>query len=233
MNGTLWQWAMGLLVVVIYGAQRFDSPEHLRATTTFFRYFFAKLFYVASVVFLFVLIAGALTDPASVYLLLSGGTLPDGVAKDVHKLPGPLLSALFLTALLPSLPVLKTVDAWLKFQFQRFGNIPFEIRHLSRRLGASSFKAPPLLQHALEEQVGAWSDAELASTLRPNDVRTRMPRIASLVLTVRQWADAPRKTWCSIGQGKCDAFQQTGTNLRNRAWPQRRMDCSLTCFPRL
>jgi hypothetical protein len=192
MHANLWQWALGLTVVVVYGFQRFDSPQHMRATTTFYGYVFAKIFYVGSVVFLFFLVAGALTDPSGVYLLLSGGTLPDGVDKNVEKLPGPLLSALFLTTLLPSLPVLKTVDEWLKFQFQRFGNIPFEVRQLSRRLDEAAFRIPESLQAKVEEEMGAWSETDLTATLRPNDIRTRMPRIAALVLTAKKWGDSPR-----------------------------------------
>lgn len=194
MDGTLWQWILGLAVVIVYGAQRFDSPVHLRATTTFARYMAAKLFYVASVVFLFVLLAGVLTDPQSVILLLGGGTVPGDVTKETSSMPGPLLSALFLTALLPSLPVLKNIDLWMKMQFQQLGNIPFEIRQLSGRLNQSAFKVPASQQHELEEELAAWSngDADIAATLSPNDIRARMTRLASMVLTVRKWKDEPR-----------------------------------------
>jgi hypothetical protein len=131
------QWVVGAAIVCLYASDRFNDPLRIRAMTTFERYWLAWLGYVVAMLALFVLLGGGISvvDPA----LVLGGLGVDK-SETAGTPPGPLLSALVLTSLLPHLPVLKKIDATVKSWFQRVGNIPYEVRELSARLRAATYE---------------------------------------------------------------------------------------------
>jgi len=180
------QWIFGMLVVVMYARDRFESPEPRRGTTTFMRYWLARIGYLLSMLAIFLVLGGAVTaiDPKWLLQILGG----EEVAKDLGALPGPLLSALLLTSLLPHFPYLSKVDNVVKDWFQRVGNIPSEVRRLSACLQAADFAVPasqwgriaPLLrQQGIES---AWFTAD------PTSLQARWARTAAIHMAVEAWA---------------------------------------------
>ena len=131
------QWVVGAVIVFLYASDRFDDPLRIRAMTTFERYWLAWFGYVVAMLALFVLLGGGLTviDPSGILAALG---VDEADTKGTP--PGPLLSALVLTSLLPHLPLLKKIDATVKTWFQRVGNVPYEVRELSARLRAASYE---------------------------------------------------------------------------------------------
>jgi hypothetical protein len=181
------QWLFGLAVVAVYAHDRFTHPLSLRATTTFWRYWSAWCGYLVAMLGLFTVLGGGMTavDPALMLSMLGLAKPP----QEALTLPGPLLSALTLTALLPHVPMLKKLDELLKEWFQRVGNIPYEVRELSAHLRGASY-APP-----------AAELDELASVLRvfgverdwlhgaPDSLRQRWARCVVLYAQVQRWEE--------------------------------------------
>ena len=154
------QWLFGGVVVILYAKDRFNDPLRIRATTTFERYWLAWSGYIFAMLGLFVLLGGGLTEVNVTALLKAFGAGDI----DTHVVPpGPLLSALLLTSLLPHIPVLQKIDSTVKSWFQRVGNVPHEVRELSARLRKSTYE-----QHG----------EELESVLR--DMRSKQFNVAWL-----------------------------------------------------
>ena len=186
MNTTsLAQWFIGALIVLIYAYNRFESPSSMRPTTTFVRYWVALCCYIGSMLMLFVLLGGAFSGSSGpVALLTYGGTAPD----DAEKMAGPLYAALILTALLPHFPVLKNVDEWVKQEFQRIGNIPFEVRQLSARLQQEQLSVDLRRFPRLREQLRDKGVDPAWSGQKPETPRVLWGRIATLRLIVSAWS---------------------------------------------
>ena len=85
----LLQWLFGAFVVGLYARDRFDSPHSTRCTTTFTRYWIARVGYIGSMLLLFLVLGGAVTD-LDLKPLWQLMNLPS-VDKDAQSLPGPLL----------------------------------------------------------------------------------------------------------------------------------------------
>src|SRR4051794_30097128 len=104
------QWIIGAIVVLFYARDRFRQPSPVRATTTFLRYWAASVGYAVAMLMLFVFVGGGFTAVDLRALAPLFGQIPD----DMASLPGPLLSALALTSLLPHFPLLATFDQRIK-----------------------------------------------------------------------------------------------------------------------
>ncbi|MEF7617584.1 hypothetical protein V4F39_26985 [Aquincola sp. MAHUQ-54] len=179
------QWLVGALVVVLYARDRFRNPRPMRASTTFWRYWSAWCGYVAAMVMLFIVLGGGITaiDPTMLWRLLQ-------VDEQTTALPGPLLSALLLTSLLPHFPLLGKLDEAVKQWFQRVGNIPFEVRELSAHLRSARYEPaadtieqmlPAFKAHGVEP---AWLQEP------PDSLRHRWARSVALYTQVQHWEDA-------------------------------------------
>jgi hypothetical protein len=112
---------------------------------------------------------------------------PSPVPADARALPGPLLSALLLTSLLPHFPGLGKIDASVKRWFQDVGNIPWEVRELSRFLRDSDY-APsseamthvrPFLRSLDVEE--AWLHESADS------IKSRWARSVTLYAQLKRW----------------------------------------------
>ena len=183
------QWFFGGLVVVFYAIHRFNEPRQdprpARSTTTFWRYWSACGGYVAAMLALFIVLGGGIgaIDPRILMPLIDAEPVP----ADVRALPGPLLSALVLTSLLPHFPGLGKIDASVKRWFQDVGNIPWEVRELSRFLRDSAYAPGP---EALAQVRGVLRslDVEEAWLREPADtIKHRWARSVALYGHVRRW----------------------------------------------
>lgn len=134
----LLQWALGAVIVVLYARDRFDKPQSARSMTTQPRYWVARVGYIFSMLLQFLVLGGAVGD-ADVRSVL-GLVGAQANLKEADRLPGPLLAALVLTAMLPHIETLAKIDEAIKKWFQRIGNIPFEVIFLSGHLQSAEFR---------------------------------------------------------------------------------------------
>lgn len=188
------QWVFGGVVVLLYARDRFEHPQPMRATTTFWRYWSAWCGYIAAMLALFVVLGGGITAVKTQQLLslvnLAGGDAATPAAlKDAAVLPGPLLSALVLTSLLPHFPLLGRIDDAVKKWFQRVGNMPIEVRMLSARLAAAHYELPPQAAERLNPGLRAFGVDAAWLREPPDTVRNRWARCVALLAQVQHWEE--------------------------------------------
>ena len=122
--------ACGLLIAV-YAAGRFDTPSSNRSSTRRTLYRWARAGYVLSAAALFAVLSVLLQAAAWRTALLGPADAP--------SLPPPLIAALAMTTLLPSIPVLKRLDASLLAVFLDWAEIPAEVKRRAAAMTPESF----------------------------------------------------------------------------------------------
>lgn len=183
------QWILGGVVVWLYALDRFDTPERTRPTTTFLRYWLARVGYVFSMLALFLVLGGAFTDIDldAVWTFLR----IDDVSDQAEQMPGPLFAALVLTSLLPHFPYLNRIDDAVKRWFQRMGNIPFEVRELSGRIAAAPLVLYPEAVERLRPTLSELQVDERWLLAPPSSLTHRWARTAALYASIRPWPQSP------------------------------------------
>lgn len=149
------EWYLGTLLILIYAHGRFNRPRTNRVSTTRMRFYAAATAYCVAIFLLYVLIAGALSDPALVPDLLAAlqiGGVGDDPLGDL-ELSGPLVAALVLTVLLPNFPLVAQVDERLLQFFKMLGNIPLEAILQSEQLYRSDAAVPARMRPELQAYV--------------------------------------------------------------------------------
>ena len=144
----IYGYLFGGLCIVVYAWSRFNTPATWRSTTTSWQYMLALAGYVLAALALWFVLARLInTNPQLISVLASGS--PAAVDADLEKsmarlsgLSAPLLAALFLTTLLPRLPVLVKIDIALQRAFRELGAIPHKARQLSNLLRRAPFAVP-------------------------------------------------------------------------------------------
>jgi len=187
------QWAFGAILVVLYAADRFNAgrfwiPRPMRATTTFWRYWSAWCGYIVAMTGLFMFLGGAFTaiEPKTILAFLG----IENISIDEGTLPGPLLSALMLTSLLPHAPVLGKIDNSVKEWFRRVGNIPFEVRELSARLIAATYDPPTPVLDALRPTLATFGVDAAWLRDSPSTIRQPWAQVVTLFAQVQRWEGA-------------------------------------------
>jgi hypothetical protein len=128
---------LGITFITAHAYSRFNIPPSNRSSTTAARYHAAAISYL--VVTLILYLAFLVTpDWMAIIIPQAPEILPDAV----KKLSVPLLAALFLTVLLPKLPLLAQLDDWLRSRFYYMAAIPYEARRLSAELRKTTFEVP-------------------------------------------------------------------------------------------
>ena len=141
----LYAYLFGGVCIVVYAWSRFNTPATWRSTTTSWRYWLALSGYVVAALGLwFVLARLVSTNPQIVQFLASGSPTAGGNDVDqaiatLSGLSAPLLAALFLTSLLPRLPLLARLDTALQRAFREIGAIPHKARQLSTMMRRAPF----------------------------------------------------------------------------------------------
>ncbi len=144
----IYAYTFGGLCIVVYAWSRFNTPATWRSTTTSWQYMLALAGYVlAALVLWFILARLVNTNPQVLNLMAFGSAGPpdDALKQAIGQMSGlsaPLLAALFLTTLLPRLPVLAKLDDALQRAFREVGAIPRKARQLSMMLRHASFTIP-------------------------------------------------------------------------------------------
>lgn len=180
-------WIFGGLMVFIYAKQRFNTPTNKKSLTTRVRYNFATFSYVFSLEFLFLLLGGMFADSLSIIKWISsgGGELPQGV----QKLPGPLLSALLLTTLLPNIKLLAVFDKWLRESFQTMGNIPWEAIRLRAQIRQSAFEVPEQYKQKVMENL---PENFQSFYTEETELKEEWEKITSLYVQIIDWNSVPK-----------------------------------------
>ena len=148
------------------------------------RYYLAFFFYFLSLAFLFALLGGGISASHSIvkWLMLGG----DQPLKTIEWLPGPLLSALLLTTLLPNFPVLKKIDEWLRKSFEKLGNIPQEVKSLCKGMYESEFIIPQELHDTIEQNLPGFSERDIRFV--PDEtLQYKWTKISSLYVQIIHW----------------------------------------------
>ena len=128
---------IGAILITVYAHERFNTPPHVRASTTAARY------YLASITYLMVYLISFFVLTKYPYLLekLKLVTPPAG---DVSKDSGstPIIVAMVLSLLVPKIPLISSLDAKLKKFLHRLAAIPFEAFRLSQELQECNYQIP-------------------------------------------------------------------------------------------
>jgi hypothetical protein len=181
------EWLIGLALILIYAQSRFNTPKSNRSSTTLYRYYFAFFCYFMSLCLLYLLLGGGISASPAIYDLLTKGA--EGATDKVEPLAGgPLLSALFLTTLLPNFPILTKVDAWLRGTFQDIGHIPREARELSGNMRRSTYVVPKHRRDEVRRYLADFPETDIRFRL-DNSSQAEWTQVTSLWLEVKSWAD--------------------------------------------
>jgi hypothetical protein len=213
--------ACGLLIMV-YAWGRFNTPSSNRQTTRRALYWWSCIGYMGSAVVLFAALSFLLQQPGWRDFL----DLPDK-----QTLSAPLFATLAMTTLLPSVPILKSLDTWLLSRFQEWGAIPAEAKRRAAAMMPSSYIVTPEDVAALREAYdGAYGDT-LTKHLRHQGLggvekaELRFTRVVKLYDQIQQleaksnyarfFAETAEE-WSGI-ERQVDKFLQHGVEWLDRA----------------
>lgn len=124
------------LVVSLYAAKRYNTPQTNRLSTTRSLFFLTAAGYVFASLILFLLLCEVVLGPGVLTFL----GLDDAQKAVTAYAAPPVLAAVILTTLLPNIAVLSTADSWLLERFQTWGRIPQGVRTLADKLPVDSLQ---------------------------------------------------------------------------------------------
>ncbi len=165
------EWFLGGLFIAIHAYSRYSTPKANRYTTTYFQFYTFLGLYVGTLIVIYVIVGVFLkTNEEFVSKLL--GLLPMFgvvIAPETLTTLGkgvevPILVALGLTVLLPSIPGLAKFDGAIRDKIWFWGNIPFEARQLAIRM----LRTPYLFTEEMKAQVGKLCESR---GLKPDDLQ--------------------------------------------------------------
>src|SRR5262249_15222274 len=157
---------LGALFVLLNAVHRFNTPPTNRSSTTAARYYGATLSYGLLLIgtYLLFVFFPFLVEKAQV-----GAHVPKE-ARWAGELSEPLLIALLLTILMPTLPILEPLDDWIRKGLQNMAAIPHEARRLAAEIRKAPFAVPArwqvrvrdeLARHAFDPADAVFDEAEV------------------------------------------------------------------------
>lgn len=144
---SLIEWSVGGVFVAVNAYRRYNTPTSNRASTTFQNFSLYFFFYLLSVLTLYIFFGAVLdSSPETIGWLyaLSLGQVGTDVPLAIDSLSAPMVSALFLTTLLPSLPWLSRYDQALLNTFWDRGNIPNHVYKMAASMRRARFNFSPI-----------------------------------------------------------------------------------------
>jgi hypothetical protein len=169
-------------LVLLYAAGRFNTPATNRSSTVQSWYWQGLVAYLAASVMLFIVLSLILERPAVRDLLLHYGGAPDappGPSSDTESLlhvPAPVAATVIMTALLPSIPYLKRLDAALLGFFLRLSCIPAEVTRRAGILRMQGLCVTPADVTELTEYVHASRMPDAAAQFLRADAQSEWER---------------------------------------------------------
>lgn len=155
---------MAGVLTAFYAGNRFATPRTLRSETTRFQYYSSSVTYVVSCIGLLMFLSWILAHkPALLGILYSPSPIPE----ELKSLDAPLVAALILTTLLPSVPVLRDFDSAMLRFFHRMGAIPLGAVRWAQRMN--------MTQLTISEKLVADTKLYIAnSTLLPDSLAAQL-----------------------------------------------------------
>ena len=190
---TLFEWAVGAIFVGFNAYRRYNTPATNRATTTFQNFTTYFIFYLLSMLTLYVFF-GALFDssPETIGALygLMTGQMNASLPSQLSSLSAPMLSALFLTTLLPSLPWLSKFDSALLNKFWERGHIPTHVNKMAAAMRRAPFNFSPGQIARLHKKAATLDiDFERLALNQGVNLDFRWARINALLDSIADWRD--------------------------------------------
>lgn len=203
----MFEWLFGGAFVALHACARYCTPTTNRYSTTFFQFYFFLIFYVVCLILIYGFFGWILdSNPEILPRVIAnmqqvGIVLPDAVGKALgdEQLAVPILLALLLTTLLPSIPKLRSFDTWLREHFWRLGNIPDEAEHLASSMAFMPYEFPPEIITGIEREAASHGipREHLVYQYR-QDASYGWPFATALCLILRNWK--------ADGRGKYSRF---------------------------
>jgi hypothetical protein len=173
----------GEVLVLMQSATRFNTPTTNRSSTTACRY------YTAIGAYLFVMTVGYYllsTMPQLLPFTAIGGT--EVLSEELKNLSAPLLAALFMTLLLPRLPILSEMEKWLRTKLQEMADIPGEVRRLSAELRQAEYDMSMADQKHLRATLRQQGLGEQDLVVKPSSVPQYLwCKISALMGHLEKW----------------------------------------------
>jgi hypothetical protein len=170
---------MCAILITAHAWDRFNTPATNRSSTRQTLYWSSFVGYMVCALTLFAVLSMLLQISAWRTALLGHADDP--------ALPAPLIATLALTTLLPSVPLLKRLDASLLGAFHEWGEIPAEVKRRAAAMTALNFSVTEQDVVALRETYGDGSYGDtLAEQLRSSGAdgfersRYRFTRVVKL-----------------------------------------------------
>ena len=188
---TLFEWFVGAIFVGVNAYRRYNTPSSNRATTTFENFNTFFIFYLITVLSLYVFF-GALFDSSpetvgSLYGLMTG-QINASLPGELSKLSAPMLSALFLTTLLPSLPWLSRYDQALLRKFWERGHIPNHVQKMAAVMRRAPFNFSPSQNKHLRKLCESLSiDLQALDLKQCDKLDYHWARLNVLLESIAEW----------------------------------------------
>jgi hypothetical protein len=205
-------------LIAIYAYQRFNTPSSNRSSTQRSLFWVSCAGYVLTALILFIVLSMALSHGALRQMLFGGN--------DKSDLPAPLIATLGMTTMLPAIPLLKQVDAFILKWFLDWGNIPAEVRRQAAEMTPESFTVDegdigPLRAEYGDGAYGATL-AEHLTAERGDGIhlsRYRLTRVVKLYDRVRRLEKEPRyaRFFADVAEDYAALQEQVTTFLRRSA----------------
>lgn len=129
-------YVVAVVLVGFYAWTRFNTPRALRSTTSRIQYYLSAASYVLSCIGVLMGLCWILRQQPQILDFLHGQS-PQPLLPEIRKLDASLVSALALTTLLPSFPVLRDIDSNMLRLFHKMGEIPVNAMLWAQRMNSA------------------------------------------------------------------------------------------------
>jgi hypothetical protein len=206
---------LGCLFVLLHAVHRFNTPMTNRSSTTALRYYAATGTYGGLLITTYLV---AVLSPLFVEFVKTGAHVNEEWA--AHVVGQPLLIALMLTILLPTLPILEPLDEALRKGLQRMAAIPHEARRLAAEMRKARFTVPVAARQRVRAELTRHAFDPNDVVFDANDtLRGSWTTLTALVSVLRDW-EGDRRFTGFIGRFEGDynrilhRYEQLGPKLR-------------------
>jgi tellurite resistance protein len=188
---SLIEWGVGGVFVAVNAYRRYNTPASNRASTTFQNFSLYFFFYLIAVLTLYVFFGAVLdSSPETIGWLyaLSVGQVGSNVPLAIDQLSSPMVSALFLTTLLPSLPWLSRYDQALLNTFWDRGNIPNHVYKMAASMRRARFNFSPMQNKQLRKNCKKLNiDLTPLMTNSNHSLDFRWARVNAILSGLEEW----------------------------------------------
>jgi hypothetical protein len=177
------QIVLGSLFVLLHAVHRFNTPPTNRSSTTAARYYGASLVYGALLVVTYLLFV---FSPLLAALARTGAHLSEEWT--TYSLSDPLLIALLLTILLPTLPILEPLDEWIRKGLRTMAAIPHEAKRLAAEMRRAPYTVPKTVQQRVRDELARQAfDPGDAAFDQTETLHGSWTKLTALILQLNDW----------------------------------------------